>query len=216
MRARAGDRGGEPPQPLPGFEGIKRYWDAKHKVYAAKILPGEYYVTTAGEMITTVLGSCVSACIRDPAFGVGGMNHFMLPFNRTKDCCDWEQTAVNTATRYGNFAMEHLINTILSHGGRRDHLEVKVFGGGSVLDSMTDVGRRNIEFVQDYLHTEGLQLVASDVGDVYPRKVNYYPATGRVQMKKLRKQHSDTIVRRERSYMHQLDEKPVAGEIDLF
>ncbi len=137
------------PVALEGFEDIKRYWDRKEAVVAAKILPGEYYVTVNGEMITTVLGSCVSACIRDPAFGIGGMNHFMLPMSND-DCAGcWNGTMVNAGTRYGNFAMEHLINDILKQGARRDHLEIKVFGGGKVLTSMTDVGRRNIEFVMD-------------------------------------------------------------------
>ena len=66
-------------QSLPGFDNINRYWDRKHEMAAAKILPGEYYVTNHEEIITTVLGSCVSACVRDRVLGIGGMNHFMLP-----------------------------------------------------------------------------------------------------------------------------------------
>ncbi|MCP4407165.1 MAG: chemoreceptor glutamine deamidase CheD [Gammaproteobacteria bacterium] len=201
---------------LSGFEDIKRYWDRKEAVVTAKILPGEYYVTVNGEMITTVLGSCVSACIRDPAFGIGGMNHFMLPMSKN-DCAEcWSGTMVNAATRYGNFAMEHLINEILKQGARRDHLEIKVFGGGKVLATATDVGSRNIEFVMDYLHTEGFSVMAKDVGDIYPRKVNYYPQTGRVRMKKLKSTHNDTIVTREKKYMENIEHQPVGGDVDLF
>lgn len=70
------------PRVLPGFEHINRYWDSVHQAAAAKLLPGEYYVTVEDEIIVTVLGSCVSACIRDPIRGIGGMNHFMLPISQ--------------------------------------------------------------------------------------------------------------------------------------
>lgn len=204
------------PTALPGFEAIKRYWDRDQSLSTAKILPGDYYVTVYAEMITTVLGSCVSACIRDPAFGVGGMNHFMLPHNNSDGKESWNDTMVNAATRYGNYAMEHLINEILKHGGRREHLEIKIFGGGKVLTSMTNVGRRNIEFVMQYLHTEGFSIVAKNVGDIFPRKVNYYPKTGKVQMKKLKSTHNNTIVNREQSYMKDIEQQPIGGDIDLF
>lgn len=204
------------PRPLYGFEAIKRYWDREQSLSTAKILPGEYYVTVSTEMITTVLGSCVSACIRDPAFGVGGMNHFMLPRN-SSDCKEcWDSTMVNAANRYGNFAMEHLINEIIKHGGRRDHLEIKIFGGGKVLTSMTDVGRRNIEFVREYLKTEGFSIAAQDVGDIFPRKVNYFPETGKVRIKKLKSTHNNTIVSREQRYMQDIEHEQIGGEIDLF
>ena len=95
---------------LPGFERINRYWDKQHDVQAAKILPGEYYVTNYHELVTTVLGSCVSACVRDKVFGIGGMNHFMLPISEGKG---WGGTndIAGTATRFGNYAMEHMIST---------------------------------------------------------------------------------------------------------
>ncbi len=204
------------PDPLPGFENIKRYWDNQLEVTVAKLLPGEVYVSTQSEMITTVLGSCVASCIRDPAFGIGGMNHFMLPSGGSDGSSSWVGTDVNSAMRYGNYAMEHLINEILKHGGRRDHLEVKVFGGGKVLAAMTDVGRRNIDFVMHYVRTEGLSVVAEDVGDIYPRKVNYFPQTGRAQMKKLRSTYKDTIVRRERNYLDDLEQHPISGEVELW
>jgi chemotaxis protein CheD len=206
----------ELPKPLPGFEGIQRYWDSGNGTYAAKILPGEYYVTSSYEMITTVLGSCVSACVRDPASGIGGMNHFMLPYKQAGGRSVWEQTWVNSSARYGNWAMEHLINDIIKHGGRRENMEVKVFGGGRVIASMLDVGRRNIDFVMDYLRTEGLSLAAKDVGDVYARKVNFFPKTGRVMTRYLRSLHHNTIIDREQKYLHYLEEKPTDGEIDLW
>ncbi|MFO1349976.1 MAG: chemoreceptor glutamine deamidase CheD [Gammaproteobacteria bacterium] len=205
---------GPPAKPLPGFEHIRRFWDKQHGSYAARLLPGEYFVTARDEMITTVLGSCISACIRDPVFGIGGMNHFMLPDGGAHD--SWQDDHVSAATRYGSFAMEHLINTILKNGGRRDKLEIKIFGGGRVLAAMTDVGRRNIEFVHHYLRTEGLRVNAEDVGDVYPRKVIYFPARGRVLVKKLHSIDKAKLIQRETRYLRDLAQQPAAGEIELF
>lgn len=202
-----------PPRALPGFEAIKRFWDGENEKFAAKILPGEFYVTCSDEVITTVLGSCISACIRDPIFGIGGMNHFMLPISADGG---WGGETVGHATRYGNFAMEHLINEILKNGGARHHLEVKVFGGGRVLANMTNVGQRNIDFVKEYIRVEGLKLLAEDVGDVFPRKVQYQPLSGRVRIKKMRSTYSQTVAEREREYMQNIDARPVTGEIDLF
>ncbi|WP_455203264.1 chemoreceptor glutamine deamidase CheD [Kaarinaea lacus] len=198
---------------LPGFESINRYWDKTSEMVAAKILPGEYYVTTQNEMIVTVLGSCVSACIRDPIFGIGGMNHFMLPSQNNES--GWEKFGIGVATRYGNFAMEHLINEILRNGGSRKNLEVKIIGGGKILAQMTDIGDKNIRFVQEYIRTEGLKLLSQDVGDIFPRKVQYIPKLGKVRVKKLRSLHNDTIVARERAYMHSIATEQT-GEIDLF
>ncbi|VAW95212.1 Chemotaxis protein CheD, partial [hydrothermal vent metagenome] len=155
------------PRALRGFGHVKRYWNKNSNKITAQILPGELYVTKIDEMITTVLGSCISACVRDSYSGIGGMNHFMLPASKNMNITD------GSAARYGNFAMEQLINEILKNGGQRKNLEVKLFGGGQVLAHMTDVGKRNIDFALEYLQLEGLKLIAEDLGDRYPRKVQY-------------------------------------------
>ncbi|MCC6207494.1 MAG: chemoreceptor glutamine deamidase CheD [Gammaproteobacteria bacterium] len=203
------------PPVLAGFEHINRYWDDMHSQFAAKILPGEYYVTRGTEMVVTVLGSCVSACVRDPISGIGGMNHFMLPVSHDGGG-SWDTAGVGASTRYGNYAMERLINDILKNGGKRQNLEIKIFGGGKILANMTDIGDKNISFVRTYLIAEGLRLSASDVGDIYPRKVYYTPATGKVLMKKLRALHNNTIYERETAYMEQIVHKPVEGDVTLF
>lgn len=204
------------PLALPGFEHINRYWDTAHHCYAAKLLPGEYYVTREQEMIVTVLGSCVSACVRDAQLCIGGMNHFMLPINAQGSSGSWEEAGLAASTRYGNFAMEKLINDILKLGGRRQNLEIKIFGGGRILDSVVNIGRLNIEFVYDYIRTEGMNLLSQDVGDICPRKVYYLPSTGQVFVNKLRALHNRTIIEREVAYHSTINEKPVAGEIELF
>jgi len=207
----------ELPRALPGFEGINRYWDKTHNFVAAKILPGEYYVTSGNEIVVTVLGSCVSACIRDRLIGVGGMNHFMLPATSSDFSHHVESGGPSTeATRYGGYAMEMLINDVLKHGGRRENLEVKIFGGGKIISNMSDVGKRNIEFVEHYIVDEGLKLISEDTGDIFPRKVVFHPITGKVKVKKLRSLHNNTLIKREEEYQHQIEEKPTAGDIELF
>ncbi|MDH5358658.1 MAG: chemoreceptor glutamine deamidase CheD [Gammaproteobacteria bacterium] len=208
----AGER---PPQPpcLPDFVHVNRYWDRTHKTWSAKILPGEYYVTIQpDEAVATTLGSCVSACIRDKVFGIGGMNHFMLPQKSEHGSDDW----MDSATRYGSYAMEHLINDILKNGGNRNNLEVKLTGGGKIMANMSDVGSRNIEFVLEYLNTENLDVEVQDLGDIYPRKVLYFPATGILRVKRLRTMHNDTLIEREKAYQHELDVQPDSGGVELF
>ena len=190
--------------------------DKERGIVVAKILPGEYYVTQEDELITTVLGSCISACIRDKVSGLGGMNHFMLPVTTADKLKQGNEAVVGIATRYGNYAMEHLINTILTHGGKRKNLEVKLFGGGKIIPTLTDVGLKNIDFILDYIDTEGLLLLSQDLGDIYPRKIIYFPKTGRVGMKKIEDVPNDTIVKRERQYFNQIKNAPVEGEIELF
>ena len=180
----------------------------------ATLHPGDYYVAANGELIGTVLGSCVSACIRDSRLRIGGMNHFMLPVDRSDGSGAWGSTA-SAATRFGNVAMERLINEILKLGGRRADLEVKLVGGGKVLDSLTDVGARNIRFVKEYVQAEGFRVVGEDLGDLYPRKVLYDPATGSAQVKRLARSDG-RVVADETRYMRDIDRTPVGGDIELF
>ena len=199
---------------LPGFEGIQRAWHNSFETVAARLLPGEYFVTMNDEAIYTTLGSCISACIRDCVSGIGGMNHFMLPASASSD--SWKAADNSVSARYGNVAMEHLINNILKNGGKRQNLEVKIFGGGRILANMTDVGLSNIAFVRDYLKTEGLKVISEDVGETFPRMVVYFPATGKVRVKRLRSLHNNTIVELETKYRQTIVEKPVGGDIELF
>jgi chemotaxis protein CheD len=198
---------------LPEFAELQRFWEPDTQRWTVKILPGEFYVTSSDEAITTVLGSCVSACIRDPVTRVGGMNHFMLPEdNSTYDI----NAPVVLATRYGSNAMESLINEVLRQGGLRERLEIKIFGGGRVLDGMADVGARNIEFVRNYLNLEGLRANAQDVGGEQPRKVVYFPAEGKVRVRKLRPIENRGVSDREKLYMDSLGSKNDGGDIELF
>lgn len=196
------------------FSGTARnvYFDRHFNVEAVKILPGEYRVAGGGTVLVTVLGSCVSACVRDIRQGIGGMNHFMLPDNGDAT------GPVSESARYGAFAMEVLINDLIKHGAKRQFLEAKVFGGGAVMEGLTqaNVGERNSAFVLEFLRVENIKIAAQDLLDVFPRKVYYFPQTGRTLVKKLRTVQNDTIFVREREYRARLRTTHVEGDVELF
>ncbi|WP_382325873.1 chemoreceptor glutamine deamidase CheD [Hydrogenophaga sp. UC242_50] len=184
------------------------YQDHHFKHDAVKVLPGEYYVTADDLVVMTVLGSCIAACIWDPRVRVGGMNHFMLPDGGN-----------DSSGRYGSYAMELLINEMIKLGARRESMQAKVFGGGQVMHTFTtmNVGERNTAFVLDYLQTERIAVVSKDVLDIYPRKVCYFPATGKAMVKRLAHSHPETIETQERKGSAAVVAKATAGgSVDLF
>lgn len=199
-----------------GFEEVLSphlYFDREHNAEAAKILPGEYFATGRDMVLVTVLGSCVCACIRDRVNKIGGMNHFMLP-----DSGQDKNNPLGESARYGVYAMEILINQLLKMGAKRSNLEAKVFGGASVLRGFTvnNVGERNAEFVLQFLKTEKIPVVAEDLLDIYPRKVYFFPTTGRVRVKNLKQVHNDTIISREAEYNTRLHYSKLEGDVELF
>ncbi|AIY64111.1 chemoreceptor glutamine deamidase CheD [Pseudoalteromonas piratica] len=196
-------------QCLSGFDHIKRYWDRGRDSVVAKILPGEVYVTKQNELISTVLGSCISACVYDYKMGIGGMNHFMLPANNNAGID-------SLSCRYGNWAMEFLINEIIKNGGSRDNFKIKIFGGGKIIKGMGDIGEGNIMFVSQYLKNEGFLVESHDVGGPWPRKVLFNPTSGKAHVKKLRSMHNDTIQQREFKYLHEIEEQDTHTDIELF
>lgn len=195
-------------QPAPNL-----YFDTHFNVEAAKILPGEFYVSKREMLLVTVLGSCVAACIWDPTTRIGGMNHFMLP-DLTQD----KKDEVGESGRYGVYAMELLINQLLKLGAKKTHLRAKVFGGGNVMKGFQnfDVGGRNALFVKEFLRTERIPLEAEDLLDVWPRKVYFFSQSGRVLVKKLKAMHNDTIFKREIEYRSKLRNTDVSGDVELF
>ena len=203
----------EPAENKRGENYPTRYFDRHFGIEAAKILPGEYFATDKNMVLVTVLGSCVTACLRDPRAGVGGMNHFMLPRSEQDPA-----NPISMSARYGTFAMEILINQLLKMGARRENMEAKVFGGGNVLRGFTvnSIGEANANFVTEYLHNERIKIVAEDLLGVNPRKLYFFPATGRVLVKKIKELHNHTIVEREGEYNLRLRNVVVGGDVEIF
>ncbi len=192
-----------------------RYWDARLKCHIVKILPGEYAVGEAGEMIVTILGSCIAACIYEKVLGIGGMNHFMLPFEKYKN-----RSGENNVTdyksltaRYGNVAMEMLINEIIKKGGMRYNLEAKIFGGASITDTSTDIGAENIAFVREYLAIEKIKILSEDVGGFLPRKIYYNPTTNDVYVKRIERANAGDIIVAENACRKNIKDKEADGKV---
>lgn len=191
------------------YEARTFFYDPAFRLDAVKLLPGEYFVHDADDLLlTTVLGSCVAACLVDRTRGLGGMNHFMLPDG-------------GSAGRYGAFAMELLINEMMKRGARRERLEAKIFGGGQVMRTFTtiNIGAQNVRFVEQFLQDERIPLVSRDVLDVHPRKVCLFAGSGRALVKKLADSQVDAIAREEtvfRGRINRTPAGPAAGSVELF
>lgn len=188
------------------------YFEREFERNAVKIMPGEFFVAREDVVISTVLGSCVSACIWDRNEKMGGMNHFMLPSGGAGT-----DDLAAASGRYGVFAMEQLINELIKRGARKSTLEAKVFGGGAVLRNFStlNVGERNAVFVLDFLKAEAIRVVSQDLMNIYPRRVAFFPATGRAMCKKLT-QTDTSVVTAEQQYTARINTTEVAGDIELF
>ncbi len=186
------------------FSDIRMVVDGRFPHKVAQVLPGQYFASKDPMIIYTILGSCISACVNDPVAKVGGINHFMLakPQKKGGRKDSWGESA-----RYGNYAMELLLNEIMKLGGIKKRMEVKIFGGAKLYESSQNVGQGNAEWVLNYLETEGFNIVKRDVGDIYPRKIYYYTETGRILMKKIMRMRNKTILVREEEYKKSLIEK---------
>jgi len=194
------------PKPvLPGFESVHRFWDAPRKRFIAKILPGQFYVTPHQEVISTILGSCISVCMRDVQTGIGGMNHFLLPGGGAGSVHD-EIVQGKKCARYGIHAMEMLVQNLVRHGARKSNLEVKVTGGARIISANGDVGEHNIAFVREYMEIHGFNIAAEDVAGNMPRKVLYFPDSGKLMVKKLADQERGHVHRRENKFIRTIED----------
>lgn len=191
----------------------RRYYDPVLKAHVIQVFQGDFYVSAQpGEMLATVLGSCIAACIRDPVAKRGGMNHFLLPDKGGDANPDLPFSA---SLRYGSYSMEQLINGILSMGGRRERLEVKVFGGANVLAGLRGIGHQNADFAERYFKAEGFQVLAADLRGNLPRKVQYFPETGVARVKHIEDASAKSVFQRE-SAKKITAVQSAAGSIELF
>ncbi|MCP5180113.1 MAG: chemoreceptor glutamine deamidase CheD [Pseudomonadales bacterium] len=189
----------DPSRTPPKTDDFSRIVDPDTGAMVVKVLPGFLYVTATDESISTVLGSCVAACLRDPVAGVGGLNHYMLPEpgrGRTPDA--------DSRNRFGTYALENLVNQIVRMGGQERRLEVKLFGGAKVIDVTMDVGARNVDFALAWFDAAGIPISSMDVRNTYARKIVYAPASGRVRMRKLSRMYDSYVVHQEQDLLNEI------------
>lgn len=184
--------------------GVKRYQDFGASRDVVRIGAGAYYVTSGGaEVLSAVLGSCISVCVRDPRTGIGGMNHFMLPTSERR-----ESSRPNLDLRLGTHSMEVLLNAVLSKNCKRTDLEGKVFGGADLFGYKKPVGTLNGDFALSYLAREGIVVVAADVGGRRPRRVEYSPNTGAARVKLIEDRMVAEVRNAEETYVRQIRSVP--------
>ncbi|MFD0981343.1 chemotaxis protein CheD [Tropicimonas aquimaris] len=138
---------------------------------------GEMVVSSSPDaMLTAVLGSCVAACLWDPAPGIGGMNHILLPEGAESDM---------RRTLYGTNAMELLINSLLQGGADRSRLRGKLFGGARMMQGLGDIGAKNGRFAVEFCKREGIEVVAMSLGGTGARRVQFWPSSGKARQRVL-------------------------------
>jgi chemotaxis protein CheD len=173
---------------------------------AQHVPPGSFGIASEdGVVLSTLLGSCIAACLFDPGRRIGGLNHFLLP--------EGEGTML-----YGDHAMEVLLNAILTRGGRRPNIVAKIFGGARMAcgASILNVGERNIRFARAYLAKEGFPVLAEDVGGSRARRIWLHAGTGRVWVESVQTGEAQPLAASERRYQDDLSRQQPAGEIDIF
>lgn len=195
-------------QPTSGFENVKCFWDANLGAHVAKILPGQYYVSYGDQVIGTVLGSCVSACVRDKTAPIGAMNHFLLPDSNDRP------SSADSPHRYGAYAMEHMLNDLYRRGVKKTNLEIKIVGGGAVMSPTSRIGERNIAFVREFLQQEGFRITAADVGTSFARQVIYDVTSGRMRVKHI--DSIESIRLQEAAYRVEVAAENQTSDIELF
>lgn len=195
---------------LPDERRTRRYFNAQDRCWHVQLTQGDTHVSSdPQELLTTILGSCVAACIRDPQTGVGGMNHFLLPDGAAADD--------RNAVRYGVNAMELLINGLLKRGAARGRLEAKLFGGANVLAGLSNVGSKNAAFAQRFLADEGIPVVGGNLGGTASRRIQYWPVTGRARQLALDRADEAGLAQRELNRartIHQAEER--GADVELF
>jgi chemotaxis protein CheD len=192
--------------------GRRSFQDSSGATFVS-VAPGDHYVTgNPDETVVTLLGSCVAACARDPVTGVGGLNHFLLPSS------DQEVKNSDEAMRFGDYAMEQLLNSIYRKGGQRGRIEFKIFGGARVLggNTMLKIGEQNIAFVEKFLRNEGFPIVARSVGGTAPRRLRFHPASGKALVQELDRSSAANVQREEEQYQRKIARVAPAGDVEFF
>ena len=165
---------------------MNRYFDLHFNRNIVTIYPGEFWSSTGPEMISTVLGSCVSIALFDPIAGVGGMNHFMLAKDTNQEIDGgFPNSHDKLLGRFGEYAVEMLISDMEKKGAQLSRCTAKVFGGGNIfntasVDGRDLVGESNIKFAFDYLKKNNIEVKSSDTGGNSPRKIFFDPVTSKV------------------------------------
>lgn len=200
---------------------FNRFYHPSKDKHIVKVFPGGLYCTReTDEIIATGLGSCIAVCMWDEKHLIGGMNHFLLPFDSKSQAKSWNpEELVSTASRYGSYAMEMLINGLIERGACRSDLKVKLFGGAQMLGRNSMIGEKNVAFILAFVQQEGLEVVAQDLGGLEPRRVLFDPISGKAWLKRIPFTEVHQLQHQEEKYATELDKeshRPHDDDVELF
>ncbi|MGQ0455835.1 MAG: chemoreceptor glutamine deamidase CheD [Hyphomicrobium sp.] len=196
----------------PPASGRRIFFDSRLNSLVVWVCQGDYYVSSSPyEILSTVLGSCIAVCMRDPASGCGGMNHFLLPSGGRHD-----DAASGAALRYGSYSIERLTNALIARGALRERLEVKVFGGANMMSGGANYGHANADFVEAYLKREGLKVMARSLRGNQPRRLRFHPVSGKAQFYEGREIQCAEVAAQESRLALQLRGANVKSSIEIF
>jgi len=198
------------PPATPACEKVRRLWDRRHQRWSAKILPGEIFVTRHDEFISTVLGTGIAVCVRDPVLRIGGMLLLMVPAPSGL-AADEAAEAADLATRHGRNDLERLIDEVTNLGACRSRLKAKMFGGGRDFSGISDAAANTIALARRFLREQGLPLVEEKLGDRHPRRVMYFPNNGTALVTRLPPRYAASVASRETQYLNRLCGVPAAA-----
>lgn len=150
------------------------------------LYPAALFASKEPYLVNTILGSCVAVCLYDPILKTGGVNHFMLPL--------WNGQGL-ASPKFGNIAIDKLLEKMLSMGSQKSHLKAKVFGGGEVIETKSNqfhIGERNIKIAMEMLQELRIPIVSSSTGGKNGRKIQFLTHTGEVRQKYIVRQENQT------------------------
>jgi len=190
---------------------VKRYFNHKFNRKIYELFAGNYFATGEEDVVlTTLLGSCVSACMYDERNQVVGMNHFLLPGDFRR-----EEIIFSPSSKYGLHAMEMLINSMMKLGAQRKNLRAKIFGGGHVLSNTgTQVPENNVNFIKAFLHMEEIPIISEDVGGNMGRKILFFSRSHTVYLKRVQPQR---VYQQDKKLLNKVKkDRDKAGDVTLF
>ena len=195
----------------------RRFFDTRLNAMVVSVCQGDYYVSARpNEVLSTLLGSCVAVCMRDPKIGCGGMNHFVLPAQTATGGHLPSRTLPSPILRYGSYSIERLTNELIARGAKRTRLEIKVFGGANILLGPRNFGHANADFVERYFAREGLEIAAMDLRGTLARRLRYYPVIGKAFVSCGPSAPGRTIAEREAEIVQQVNFERDGPSIELF
>lgn len=192
------------------------YFNAQFSAHALSVFAGTHRCSSDEDvMLVTTLGSCIAVCIHDPITRTGGMNHFMMP--DVPRHVLGSHLLYDNAARYGLAAMEQLINAMMKQGSLKVDMRFKIFGGGNVIKSVTNIGSANTKFARAFLKNEGYNIVSEDTGGNLGRRIHFFPASGKAMRRFLKRSSDITEIRKEEDiYRKTIKDSVDESEVLLF